>query len=60
VTDTEAGRAREAGHTRCGRTLFHWGQRTYIMGIVNVSPDSFSGDGLDDIETAVALSLIHI
>lgn len=23
-----------------------WGQRTYIMGIVNVTPDSFSGDGL--------------
>lgn len=23
-----------------------WGQQTYIMGIVNVTPDSFSGDGL--------------
>ena len=23
-----------------------WGQRTYLMGIVNVTPDSFSGDGL--------------
>ena len=23
-----------------------WGLRTYIMGIVNVTPDSFSGDGL--------------
>lgn len=23
-----------------------WGQHTYIMGIVNVTPDSFSGDGL--------------
>ncbi len=23
-----------------------WGQRTYVMGIVNVTPDSFSGDGL--------------
>ncbi len=30
-----------------------WGQRTYIMGIVNVSPDSFSGDGAAD--TAAAL-----
>lgn len=40
--------------TRCGRTEFHWGERTYIMGIVNVSPDSFSGDGVSDIETAVA------
>lgn len=25
---------------------FRWGERTYIMGIVNVTPDSFSGDGL--------------
>ena len=23
-----------------------WGRRTYIMGIINVTPDSFSGDGL--------------
>ena len=27
-----------------GRVL-PWGERTYLMGIVNVSPDSFSGDG---------------
>ena len=27
-----------------GRVL-PWGERTYVMGIVNVSPDSFSGDG---------------
>lgn len=25
---------------------FEWGKRTYVMGIVNVTPDSFSGDGL--------------
>jgi dihydropteroate synthase len=28
-----------------GRTLV-WGQRTYIMGIINITPDSFSGDGV--------------
>lgn len=28
-----------------GRT-FNWGSRVYVMGIVNVTPDSFSGDGL--------------
>ena len=33
--------------------VFTWGQRTYIMGIVNVSPESFSGDGLDSVEEAV-------
>lgn len=32
--------------TRIGPGLFEWGSRTYVMGIVNVTPDSFSGDGL--------------
>jgi len=41
-----------------GRRLFTWGQRTYVMGILNVTPDSFSGDGLaGDPETAVAQGL---
>jgi len=25
---------------------FEWGQRTYVMGIINATPDSFSGDGV--------------
>jgi len=33
---------------------FVWGERTYLMGVVNVSPDSFSGDGLAGVEAAVA------
>ncbi len=28
--------------------MFDWGKRTYVMGIMNVTPDSFSGDGLLD------------
>jgi dihydropteroate synthase len=36
------------------RTAFAWGQRTYVMGILNVTPDSFSGDGLGEGETAVS------
>jgi dihydropteroate synthase len=32
--------------TRIGPTTFGWGERTFVMGIVNVTPDSFSGDGL--------------
>ncbi len=28
------------------RPLINWGLRTYTMGIVNLTPDSFSGDGL--------------
>jgi len=39
-----------------GRT-FTWGARTYVMGIINVTPDSFSGDGLaGDVPAAVALA----
>jgi dihydropteroate synthase len=36
---------------------FPWGRRTCVVGIVNVSPDSFSGDGLADAAAAVALGL---
>ena len=32
--------------TRIGPALFAWGTRTFVMGILNVTPDSFSGDGL--------------
>ncbi len=34
-----------------------WGRRTYVMGIVNVTPDSFSGDGRSCCEAAVAHAL---
>ncbi len=40
--------------------MFAWGKRTYVMGILNVTPDSFSGDGVlrheDVIVAAVALA----
>lgn len=43
-----------------GRSVFAWGRRTYIMGILNVTPDSFSGDGLledaDPVDRAVAMA----
>lgn len=29
-----------------GDFTFEWGSRTYVMGILNITPDSFSGDGL--------------
>jgi len=29
-----------------GSKIFNWGSRTYVMGILNITPDSFSGDGL--------------
>ena len=35
------------GHTlRLRDSTFTWGTRTYVMAILNVTPDSFSGDGL--------------
>ncbi|MBI4311436.1 MAG: dihydropteroate synthase [Chloroflexi bacterium] len=38
----------------CGKATFFWGSRTYVMGIVNVTPNSFSGDGVMDAEAAIA------
>jgi dihydropteroate synthase len=44
--------------TLIGGRRFDWGSRVYLMGIVNVTPDSFSGDGLaHDPEAAVELGL---
>lgn len=41
-----------------GGKSFVWGERTYVMGIINVTPDSFSGDGLaGDVEKAVEQAL---
>ena len=37
-----------------------WGKRTYVMGVINVTPDSFSGDGLGvggDVRAAVEQAL---
>jgi len=40
--------------TRCGNLDLRWGERTYVMGILNVTPDSFSGDGVgNDVEAAL-------
>jgi len=41
-----------------GGRKFEWGSRTYVMGIINVTPDSFSGDGVGgDEEGAVSQGL---
>src|SRR5207244_2551646 len=47
-------RARRVADRAPVEPLFPWGLRTYVMGIVNVTPDSFSGDGTVDPEAAVA------
>ena len=35
-----------------GGRRFEWGRRSYVMGIVNATPDSFSGDGVLDPSAA--------
>lgn len=42
---------------RVGDFTFEWGTRTYVMGILNVTPDSFSGDGLLAQENALEFAL---
>ncbi|HEY5257462.1 MAG TPA: dihydropteroate synthase [Candidatus Baltobacteraceae bacterium] len=44
----------DRGALRLGGNALDWGQRTYVMGIVNVTPDSFSNDGRVELERAVA------
>ncbi len=34
------------GMLQVGPAVFDWGSRTYVMGVLNMTPDSFSGDGL--------------
>ncbi|MEX1248744.1 MAG: dihydropteroate synthase [Anaerolineales bacterium] len=40
-----------------GGHRFAWGSRTYVMGILNITPDSFSGDGLATGAGAVSAAL---
>lgn len=45
-----------------GGREFAWGSRTFVMGVINVTPDSFSGDGLltgaaGGLDAAVELAL---
>src|SRR4030095_11991528 len=47
----------KADSWQVGKHIFNWGSRTYVMGILNITPDSFSGDGIiargDTIQLAV-------
>lgn len=43
--------------TKCRGKIFRWGERTYVMGIINATPDSFSGDGIGgDADKALELA----
>lgn len=45
-----------AAEMRMGARLFVWGARTYVMGVINCSPESFSGDGVSSAEEALELA----
>ncbi|MGE5620611.1 MAG: dihydropteroate synthase [Sphingomonadaceae bacterium] len=56
-TALERYEGRQLGTTKCGNLTLEWGKRTYVMGIINVTPDSFSGDGLGkNVDAALALA----
>ena len=57
VSPRERVAGRDRGALRVAGRALPWGVRTYVMGIVNVSPDSFSGDGSRDAAAAVAHAL---
>lgn len=59
--DASSGLPDRPGSMAIGPRRFDWGRRTYVMGIINATPDSFSGDGLlaepgDPVEAALALA----
>jgi dihydropteroate synthase len=54
VTDPSAAPGLDIGSRR-----LRWGERTYVMGIVNLTPDSFSGDGLAMAAVTEVLERCH-
>jgi dihydropteroate synthase len=48
---------RSLAPTRAGPLTFEWGTRTYVMAVVNATPDSFSGDGVLRSRDAVAAAV---
>src|SRR4051812_23127575 len=60
----DAGRgipARSPAPMQIGSRTFRWTERTYLMGVINVTPDSFSGDGLlaGERSQAVDVAVAH-
>lgn len=45
---------------KIGGQVWEFGQRTYLLGVVNVTPDSFSGDGVGADPGAAVLRARHL
>ena len=55
ATGMDPSKNRVRGTTKIGGSSFEWGSRTYVMGVINATPDSFSGDGVGlDVDAALA------
>ncbi len=51
-------KATQKGTTRIGNREFEWGSRTFVMGVINLTPDSFSGDGIGgDVDVALRMAV---
>lgn len=50
---------RTGGRLTLRGTTFAWGAQTYVMGIVNVTPDSFSGDGVVERAQATQRAMLQ-
>ncbi len=52
-----ASRASRRGVLKIRNKQLAWGARTYLMGVLNTTPDSFSGDGVVELDAAVLRGL---
>ena len=51
-------KASQRGTTRIGNRDFEWGSRTFVMGVINLTPDSFSGDGIGgNVDVALRMAV---
>lgn len=57
--DSDVSRRLHRGVLQVRHFSHQWGARTLIMGIVNVTPDSFSGDGVLNCADAVARATLQ-
>ncbi len=48
------------GYLNIGNNVWEWGKRTYLMGILNITPDSFSDGGKFNNEKAALLQAVRM
>ncbi len=58
--DSDVSKRQDRGVLQARGLSHQWGRRTLIMGIVNVTPDSFSGDGVLSCADAVDRAVLQV